>query len=135
MSLRKPTKRFKARRDVLRGRLRSMWLSNARVRALAKACFGFDPPMIGFDQKGTYMNEAGAKNVGTLAFDGDIEVALKENHSASRSRVSIMTSVFSTRGWVKELVDGLPLEIVFKGTSDRLLRGLEKPDSSNVSCP
>ena len=61
VSLRKPTKRFKVRRDVLRGRLRSMWLSNVRIRALAKACFGFDPPMIGFDQKGIYMNEAGAE--------------------------------------------------------------------------
>ena len=135
VSLRKPTKRFKVKRDVLRGRLRSMWLSNVRIRALAEACFGFDPPMIGFDQKGIYMNEAGAKNVGMLAFDGEAEVALKDNHGASRTRVSIMTSTVSTGYWIDELLDGLPIEIVFKGLSDRVLKTLEKPDSSNLSCP
>lgn len=132
VSLRRPNKRFKVRRDVLRGRLRSMWLSNVRIRALADACFGLDPPMIGFDQKGIFMNEAGAKNVGMLAFEGETQVALKENHAASRTRVSIMTTTVSTGEWLDEYPDGLPLEIVFKGLSERVLKTLEKPDSSNL---
>ena len=52
-------------------------------------------PIYGIDQKGIYMNEAGAKNVGVLALGGAEEVPLKENHAASRSRVSLMTTVAS----------------------------------------
>ena len=75
-------------RTKLRARLRAMWLTNVRVRALALVCLKKDLPIYGFDQKGIYMNEAGSKNVGTLALDGETNVALKENHAASRERVS-----------------------------------------------
>ena len=81
------------------------------------------------------MNENGAKNVGVLALDGCEEVPLKENHAATRSRVSLMTSVVSTQSEVDALEHGLPLEIMFKGKTDFILRSLEVPDSSNVSTP
>ena len=135
VSLRKPTKRYKVKRSVMRGRLRAMWVTNVRVRALAKFTLGIDLPIYGFDQKGIYMNENGAKNVGVLALDGCEEVPLKENHAATRSRVSLMTSVVSTQSEVDALEHGLPLEIMFKGKTDFILRRLEAPDSSNVSTP
>ena len=51
---------------------------------------------MGFDQKGIYMNDCGAKNVRALSLDGAQTVALKENHAATRDRVSLMTSVVSS---------------------------------------
>ena len=135
VSLRKPTKRYKVKRSVMRGRLRSMWLTNVRVRALAKFSLGIDLPIYGFDQKGIYMNESGAKNVGMLALEGADEVPLKENHAASRSRVSLMTSVVSQQADVDALEHGLPLEIMFKGKTDFIVRRLEVPASANVSRP
>ena len=135
VSLRKPTKRYKVKRHVMRGRLRAMWVTNVRVRALAKFCLGIDLPIYGFDQKGVYMNEAGAKNIGVLALDGVDEVPLKENHAATRSRVSLMTTVASRQVDVDDLEHGLPLEIMFKGKTDFILRRLEIPAASNVSRP
>ena len=43
ISLRLPNRRFKCRREVLLGRLRSMWLTNIRTRALAICAFRSDP--------------------------------------------------------------------------------------------
>ena len=62
ISFRMPTKRYKVKRDVLRCRLRSMWMTNIRIRALRKFCLGVGLPINGFDQKGIYMNEAGSKD-------------------------------------------------------------------------
>ena len=132
ISLRKPTKRYKVKRSVLVGRLRAMWLTNVRIRALALVCLGFDLPIYGFDQKGIFMNEAGSKNVGMLALEGEMNVALKENHAATRNRVSIMTTVVSTQSGLDAIEHGLPIEIVFKGTSDRLLKDMEMPAAANV---
>ena len=130
-----PTKRYKVNRTVLRDRLRAMWLTNIRIRALALVCLKKDLPICGFDQKGIYMNEAGSKNVGVLALDGETTVALKENHAACRTRVSLMTAVVSTQCWIDALEHGLPIEIMFKGSSDRLLKTLEMPAAANLySC-
>ena len=52
ISLRKPTKRYKVNRTVLRDRLRAMWLTNIRIRALALVCLKKDLPICGFDQNG-----------------------------------------------------------------------------------
>ena len=110
-----------------------MWVTNIRIRALCKFCLGIDLPIYGFDQKGIYMNEAGSKNVGALTLDSDVEVPLKENHAATRTRVSLMTCVVSSEGELNAYGNGLPLEILFRGLSERALRDLEIPDSSNVS--
>ena len=81
------------------------------------------------------MNEAGAKNVGVLALDGAEEVPLKENHAATRSRVSLITTVVSQQADVDALEHGLPVEIMFKGQTDKIVRHLEVPAASNVSRP
>ena len=106
-----------------------------RIRALAKFSLGVDLPIYGFDQKGIYMNEAGSKNVGMLALDGAEEVPLKEYHAGTRSRVSLMTTVVSQQADVDALEHGLPLEIMFKGQTEKVLRKLEVPAASNVSRP
>ena len=95
ISMRKPNRRYKCKRGVLLRRLRAMWVTNVRIRALAMCCHGHDLPVVGFDQKGLHFNELGSKNTGTLHFAGAPEVALKENHCATRERFSIMTSVTS----------------------------------------
>ena len=64
-----------------------MWTTNVRIRALAQSCLQLELPIYGFDQKGIYMNEAGSKNVGMLALDGETLVALKDNHAAGPSCV------------------------------------------------
>ena len=71
------------------------------------------------------MNEAGAKNVGMLALDG-------EPHVAARTRVSLMTTVVSTQLVVNDNRHGLPIKILFRGATDRILKELESPESANV---
>ena len=118
---------------MLLGRLRAMWLSNVRIRALAQFCLKLDPPIYGFDQKGIFMNEAGSKDVRTLAHTTKMEeVALKENHAASRARVSLMTTVVSTQSDLDALEHGPPIEIMFKAGTDRVLKGLQLPESLYV---
>ena len=130
VSLRKPNTKYKCSRSVLRARLRAMWLTNVRIRALAWFAVGIDMTIYGWDQKGIFMNEAGSKNMPVLAFEGCPDVPLKENHSSTRQRVSLMTSVVSTRSRLESHC--LPLEIMFKGT-EKVLRGIEIPAGAPVS--
>ena len=134
ISFKKPNKRYKCKRSTLRGRLRAMWLTNVRFRALAQCCLQIDMPMYGFDQKGIFMNEAGSKNIGSLSLDGCDHVALKENHAATRCRVSLMTTVVSTKWLLDSFEHGPPLEMMFKGT-ERIISPLEQPDNCNLSRP
>ena len=130
VSLRKPNTKYKCSRSVLRGRLRAMWLTNVRIRALAWFALGIQMTIYGWDQKGIFMNEAGSKNMPVLAFEGCPDVPLKENHSSTRQRVSLMTSVVSTKLRLESHC--LPLEIMFRGT-EKVLRGIEIPAGAPVS--
>ena len=47
------------------------------------------------DQKPVHMNESGSRAARSLEFAGTPSVSLRTNHSASRERVAIMTSVSS----------------------------------------
>ena len=93
-----------------------MWMNNIRVRRLAERCFGYDlaESIYGIDEKPIHFNESGSKNCGTLEVQGAPIVALKENHSQTRERVSVMTCVTSN----SELAAsrrGPPLAIVGEG--------------------
>ena len=129
VSLRKPHAKYKCSRAVLRGRLRSMWLTNVRIRALAWFALGINMAIHGWDQRGIFMNEAGSKNMSVLAFEGAPDVPLKENHASTRQRLSLMTSVVSTKLRLES--HPLPLEIMFKGT-EKVLRGIEIPAGAPV---
>ena len=109
-----------------------MWMTNFKVRALAEACFGKDLPIFGFDQKGLHFNESGSKNIGSLCLRGAPDVPLKENHAATRERFSLMTTVCSTPA-AASCHGGPALEVLFKGKTAQILRGLRIPADTNMS--
>jgi hypothetical protein len=92
---RKPNCRFKTSKKVMTARLRAMWVNNIKVRRLAQRLLGTDlaEDMYGIDEKPLHFNESGSKNCRTLEIAGAPSVKLKENHSATRERVSVMTLV------------------------------------------
>ena len=94
---RRPNMRFKCSKCVLVERLRAMWLNNVRVRRLLWHLTGVDvgSRLYGIDEKPVHFNEGGSKFVRTLEIAGAPSVKLKENHAATRERVSIMTCVTS----------------------------------------
>jgi hypothetical protein len=132
--LRKPNRKYKVSLNVCRGRLRSMWLSCIRIRALARCVFSRDLTIEGIDQKGIHMNECGSKNTPTLCLKGAPDVALKENHAATRQRVSLMTTVTSDETRAAR-PGGPPLEVMFKGETKRILKDVEVPDGVNMHPP
>lgn len=125
--LRKPNRKYKVSLAKLRQRMTCMWLTTFKIRTLGVCVFGHDLEMEGVDQKGIHMNELGSKNIGTLCIKGAPEVPLKENHAATRQRVSLMTTVTSSEARALR-PGGPPLQILFKGMTHRTLAGLELPD-------
>ncbi len=133
ISLRKPTVKYKCSKSKLLGRLRAMWLTTVRLRALAEALLGHDLICWGFDQKPLHMNEMGSKNTGTLHLMG-AEVRLKENHAATRQRFSLMTSVTSS---AEEALagGGPPLEVCFLGKTRKVIQGITLPSGLKMHPP
>ena len=101
-------------------RLRAMWLTNIKVRQLAVRCLGNDlsTSISGVDEKPIHFNESGSKNVRTLEFQGAPAVSLKENHAATRERLSVMTMVTSN-AQVATSPRRPPIEMLFKARSRR----------------
>ena len=62
----------------------------------------------------------------TLELAGEPEVALKQNHAATRERVSIMTLVSSNPS------AKLPLELLFRAKTDKRIRDLKVPEEHTV---
>ena len=81
--------------------------------------FSRDLTIEGIDQKGIHMNECGSKNTPTLCLKGAPDVALKENHAATRQRVSLMTTVTSDETRAAR-PGGPPVEVMFKGETKRV---------------
>ena len=78
-------------------RLRAMWVNNFKIRRLAEHFAGHDlaESIFGIDEKPVHFNEAGSKNCRTLEIVGAPVVRLKQNHAATRERVSVLTCVTS----------------------------------------
>ena len=132
--MRQPTVRHKCSFDKCCMRLHAMWCNVIRVRALAQATLGRDLDIEGIDQKGIHKNEVGSKNGKTLSFEGTRDVPLKENVSATRERMSIMTLVRSRAQSYRDI----PLEIMFKSTAKtpdkvRLFQGIEMPTDMKLT--
>ena len=51
VSLRKPNTKYKCSRSMLRARLRAMWLTNVRIRALAWFALGINLTRYDWDQR------------------------------------------------------------------------------------
>lgn len=127
VSFRKPNRRFKLTRKALLVRLKIFWLNNIRVRHFARLTLKVDVGrhVDNCDQKGWYMNHAGAREKGTLSLAGCDVVPLKENHAATRTRLSLMTW---TSNSVAMIENKLPLELCFKSDSgERLVDELRLP--------
>ena len=109
-----------------------MRLTNIKVRELYLLCFGRDPIIFDVDQQGIHMNKAGCKSRPSLEIEGCLAVALKENHAATRTRVSLMTHVCSDETNACR-AGGLPIEVMFKGKSKAVIKGLEMPSGVHMS--
>ena len=72
-----------------------MWVTNTNVRELYRSCFCREATIYGLGQKGIHMDEADNQALPSLEIEGCPAVALKENHAATRTRVSAMTHVCS----------------------------------------
>ena len=131
---RRPNVRFKCSRPVLLARMRAMWANTIRIRRLAELSFGSDlsDRIFGIDEKPIHFNESGSKVVRTLEIAGAPSVKLKENHAATRERVSVMTCVCSSPA-VASQPRKLPIELLFKAKSEKRIRSLRLPDDTNVS--
>lgn len=129
VSFRKPNRRYKMSRKGILQRLEIFWLNNVRVRHFASRMLGVDPGshVDNADQKGWFMNHQGSKLHGTLALGaGSPDIPVKENHAATRTRVSFMTYTSNNADKVRR---GLPLELCFRaeGSGERILDGLRVP--------
>jgi len=114
VSLRYPNRRWKVPRPVLKERLHIMWTNLIRVQVLLWLHFGQFADVDGFDQKPLHTHESGSKHLKTLAFRGEEEIPVKEGHSATRSRWTVVTYVTSNKERALLIP---PLELCFKGGS------------------
>jgi hypothetical protein len=107
---RKPNVRFKCSKAVMTARLRAMWVNSIKVRRLSQKLLGKDltDQMYGIDEKPLHFNESGSKNLRTLEIAGAPSVKLKQNHSATRERVSVMTFTTSNLAVIQQ-PKGLPV--------------------------
>ncbi len=107
---RKPNLRFKASKAVMTLRLRAMWANTFRVRQLARRLLGhdLDNQFYGIDEKPLHFNEGVIKCIRTLEIVGCPAVRLKQNHAATRERVSVMTMTTSNLVAIEQL-GGLPV--------------------------
>ena len=130
---RKPNKRFKCSYATLSARCKAMWRNVYMFRAVCQELFGRDPLIFGLDQTPIYMNEAGSRNVGSLEIDGAPEVRLKENAALTRQRFSVLTCVTSDAASAMQ-PGRLPIEVLFKGKTRRVLANVTSPEDVNIAC-
>ena len=132
--LRQPNRRYKVSRAVGDARCVAEWTNVFKVRRLAWHFLGNDlsRKMMQVDEKPVHMNESGSKAVKTLEFEGAPSVALRTNHSASRERVTIMTSAFSC--WKLALATRKPpIAACIKAKSKARASAVNLPAYTNMS--
>ena len=130
VSLKKPSKKYKVKRSVLKARLLIYWSNLFAVRWFFWKRFGVDLMQEQYDQKGVHMNESGSKQVPTMEMPGRDNIPVKENFHQTRERVSWMTACFSNlRGAGRKI----PLEMMFKATGKRILQRLTVPDDKRYT--
>ena len=127
LSWRTPNKRYKMSYANVKKRMLTEWLNNARVRHFGIRMLGVDigQHIDNADQKGWFRNNVGNRNKATLAFGGrSAECEIKENHSATRERMSFMTYTSNNE---EHIARGLPLELCFRmaGPGTKVLHGGE----------
>ena len=119
ISMRKPNKRYTISKETLKRRviqfLKQVWT----VRHYFNTKHGIEPVILGAEQMPLHRNEVG--QLKTMAFAGSHrDVFVKENHSLSRERCTVMTCISSSNA-----VPPPPPEFLFKGAGKRVT--LAKP--------
>ena len=114
ISMKKPNKRFSIsaadRKKRIMDYLKNVWT----VRHTFVKLYGVDPEIIMSDQMPLHRNES--SNEKTLNFKGAAQTTyVKENHSLSRERITVMTSVSSGKQ-----ATAPKLEFIFKGAGKRV---------------
>lgn len=104
ISSRKPNRKFKVPREVLKQRLKIFWIVVAVIRTMIIYHKGYDPKMRNIDQSPFHKNEAGSAECNTLALKGAPTVPLIENHADTRSRWSLNSVTDSCKERVKQNV-------------------------------
>ena len=130
---RRPNMRFKCSKAVLLARLSAMWRNTIAVRRLAEHFLSTDlkHAFIGIDEKPLHFNEGGSKAARTLDIAGQPSVRLKENHAATRARLSVMTSVVSNLATASD-AKKMPVELLFRGTHRKIAK-LRTPAGMQVT--
>ena len=132
--LRQPNRRYKVSRAVGDARCVIEWTNVFKVRQLAQHFLGDDlaSRMMQEDEKPIHMNESGSKAVKTLEFEGAPSVPIRTNHSASRERVTIMTSAFSS--WALAAASRKPpIAVCIKAESAAIVSKVRLPKYTNMS--
>jgi len=128
---RKPTNIYKCSYHMLVERCTALWKNLYYVRALAMVLWERRVAIFGLDQTPLQMNEAGSRNTRTLALKGAPEVCLKENCSATRQRLSVLTCVSDDAAAASQ-PGGLPWQCCFKGQTKRTIRHVKASAEHNV---
>ena len=131
---RRPNMRYKCNKSLLLARLRCMWRNTIAVRRLAEIYLGNDleTSFLGIDEKPLHFNQTKSKGARTLELVGAPAVGLKENHTDTRRRLSIMTTVVSDLAQAR-IPGHMPIELLFKGKSHKTTYQLEVPDDLRMS--
>ena len=131
---RRPNMRFKCAKPVLLLRLRAMWRNAIAVRRLAELALGTDlsDRIWGIDEKPVHFNESGSKGTRSLELVGCPAVKLKQNHAATRERVSVMTLVTSCPQEAAA-ASNLLVEILFRAKTNKRTKALVAPKDLRVS--
>ena len=109
LSSRKPNRKFKVSRLVLKERLRIFWIVVYKIRKLIELHFGYDPKMRNIDQSPFHGNEAGSAECNTLALKGAPTVPVVEDHAATRCRWSLNSVTDSCEERVRSKLPRLEL--------------------------
>jgi hypothetical protein len=130
VSFRKPTKRFKVRRSILKQRLLIYWSNLLALRWFMKLLWNKEPLHEQYDQKGVHYNEAGSKQMPTYELPGRRDPPIRENHAQTRERVSWMTCTWSNLAAAGRPI---PLEMLFKAKGKNVLNALRVPDAQRYT--
>ena len=115
ISSRRPNRKFKVPREVLKQRLKIFWLVVAVIRTVIDHHKGYDPRMRNIDQSPFHKNEAGSAECNTLALKGAPTVPLIENHADTRARWSLNSVTDSCEERVRTEWPGFELMFKFQG--------------------
>ena len=121
--MKKTNKRFFIKTDVRKKRIMSFIKNIWTVRHTFIKHYGTDPEIIMSDQMKLHRKESSEQK--TLNFkDASQSTYIKENHSLSREKITVMTSVASNK-----MASSPNLEFTFKGVGKRVKLNV----SNNVS--